>query len=510
MANKLLNNLVNQSNQTTTTNGMGAYKSTLNANLDFFALAGAARTATEDKLRSLFEKAYCENKDLALKNLFHLRDIRGGKRERRAFRICFKHLCKLDKDVATKLLSLVPEYGRWDDVIDVLDVKNVSDAVVEVIGKQLANDITNNEEGKPISLLAKWMPSINTSSKKTVALGNKLCDELNYSKRDYRKLLVELRKKLAVLEVNMSANEWSKIDYNHVPSQAGVKYRTAFHKKDGTRYTAHVEAVKKNLEKPVELQDKKIKMNAATLFPHDIVKQYNAFGGYGHYGRASSIDQTLENAWKSLKDVVKTDKNIMVLPDVSGSMDSPNHLPISISVALAIYFAQRNRGDFKNTMISFESTPKFVKLTEGATLNTCIKDTLLDRYAGSTDLHAAVKLLVKACKGVEQKDVPAALLIISDMQFDCVDRSGETTAAQMINAEFNNIGLVAPQIVFWNVNGTNNVPVKMGQSGVCTVSGGSPDSFEAFIKYLETGECVTPEDLMKEALEIARYEAIHA
>ena len=107
------------------------------------------RNWDENEICKAYTKAYYENPLLAVKWLFYLRDIRGnGMGERRAFRICFKWLVENHFDNVRALVELIPEYGRYDDWMCLLDSK-ASEVVSVQIKKQLEIDICNMEqEGK--------------------------------------------------------------------------------------------------------------------------------------------------------------------------------------------------------------------------------------------------------------------------------------------------------------------------------------------------------------------------
>lgn len=77
--NTLLKAMKNETNFSRTTNGALAHKTTLNAVYDMFAFGGAYRMRSDADVLTLFRKAFIENPTYALKCLFYLRDIRGGK-----------------------------------------------------------------------------------------------------------------------------------------------------------------------------------------------------------------------------------------------------------------------------------------------------------------------------------------------------------------------------------------------------------------------------------------------
>ena len=114
--NRFINGLKNEANLTLTENGAVTHKSTMNAVYDLFALGSAYRARNDNDVLTLFSAAFEENRDLALKCLFYIRDIRGGQGERRFFRVCFRWLSIRYPEIARKNLKYLSEYGRYDDM----------------------------------------------------------------------------------------------------------------------------------------------------------------------------------------------------------------------------------------------------------------------------------------------------------------------------------------------------------------------------------------------------------
>ena len=114
--------------------------------------------------------------------------------------------------------------------------------------------------GESISLLAKWLPSVNSSSKKSRESALKLAKALGMSERNYRKTLSSLRKHLDLLESKMSARQWSEIDYSKLPTQAHRKHIKAFKRHDESRYENYLASVEKG----------EAKINSATAYTYEI------------------------------------------------------------------------------------------------------------------------------------------------------------------------------------------------------------------------------------------------
>lgn len=476
MNSKLLTAVEQDINFTRTENGALTNVSTLNGVLDFYYHAPARRGQDNT---ALFLKAFGENRLLAVRALFYVRDIRGGQGERETFRQGLRELHKNFREVFDTILSYVPVYGRWDDITEfVTDPK-----VVSVVREQLSLDLAS-EDG--VSLLAKWMPSINTSSKETVSLAYEWAKALGWTPVQYRKNLSALRGKIKLVETAMSQNQWDQISYGQIPSRAGLIYKDAFKRHDGARYDQFLQAVLKGEEK----------INAGTLYPYELV--FKSFQG---------LDQTAEAMWKCLPNYADTDENALVIADVSGSMtcsyNNTKIRPIDVCISLAIYIAERNRGIFKNQFITFSDNPTIENL-KGATLYEKVKNLNRAHWDGSTNLQAAfAAILASAVKHrIPESEMPTKVFVVSDMEFNSCT-SGRNFDG--IRRQYEAAGYKLPTLIFWNVNSRNDqTPVTKDQSGVYLVSGCSPSIFEKAVK----AQATTPYEMMLEVLNGPRYEPI--
>lgn len=480
MINKLLSGLRAADNFTLTENAALTHKSTLNDLLDAYYHIPARRGQDNT---ALFAAAYAENPLPALKMMFYIRDVRGlGTGERESFRQCLRWLHNNRRNVFNALVSLIPEYGRWDDLIEYTD----NSKVIELIAKQFDNDFVS----KNPSLLSKWLPSVNTSSAKTRELGKQWARNLGLNERGYRKHLSVLRRKINVLERLMSANEFSGINYEHVPSRASKLYRKAFSKRDADRYVAYLKSVEKG--------EKKI--NASTLYPYEIVAQYLQ----GYY----QVDATMELLWKALPNYADSNKNALCVVDTSGSMNSTigktKIRAIDVSVSLGLYIAERNTGQFKDYFVTFSSRPELQRV-RGSTLLEKVKNLSNAHWDQNTDLQAVFDLILSTAvkNKVPAEDMPSHLFVISDMEFDSAcDRH---TNFQHIQMKYRSAGYEMPVLVFWNVQSrTTQTPVTEDTAGTILVSGLSATVFKNAINAKVT----TPYDSMLEVLNADRYAAV--
>ena len=485
--NALISGIRHAQNFTLTENIALTHKSTLSNLLDWFALGGALRERTEDDIVNIFQRAYGEDPLKALKVLFYFRDIRGGGQgERRSFRACLKWLANNHSDVLKKNMEHIPFYGRWDDLYSLIGTPVESYAFV-VVKLQLVKDVIAASNGESVSLLAKWLKSENTSSTESRRLGRKTRESLGWSPRKYRKVLSNLRRIIDVTEVKMCANEWNDINFEHVPSKAGLRYRKAFSKHEASRYVEYLSNVASG----------KAKINAGAVYPYELLEA-------ALNDCMEVTTKAIDLQWLNQPDWLADNPHKgLVLADVSGSMTGR---PMMISVSLAIYFAERNVGPFKDHCMTF-SARAYLHHIVGQTLREKYNNITQEGWCGNTDLQAAFDVILETAVNnqVPQEDMPAVLYVISDLEFDAACNSNDKTDFQMAEAKFRDAGYVMPNIVFWNVNARNDqTPVTMDVNGVCLVSGCSP----SILKSVLSGKPFNPMAILEETIGKERYDRI--
>lgn len=480
--NNFINKLEKEMNYTNTENGGIAHKSTLVAVYDMFAFGGAYRNRTNNDCILLFKKALEENESLAMKCLFYLRNIRGGQGERRFFRVCYYWLAQKYPAIASRNLKYIPEFGRWDDLIFLLGA-GIDKEIISIIREQLNQDLLNlkdNEKG--ISLLAKWLPSENTSSKETKLLAKKVRTYLKMNSVRYRKMLSALRKKINVLENLMSHNQWQDIEFDKIPSKASLKYRNVFLNK------------KEISEKYMNfIEDKNKIVKTSTLYPYEIVNKITSHIDFrGHVCLSSQEKEILSKYWENQKDYFEGKPcKIMCVVDTSGSMTSSKRksvTPIDVAISLGMYCAERVEGDFKNYFISFSSKPQLIKI-EGIDFCDKVERIYLQNLCSNTDLKATFDLLKDIClmNRTAANDLPRTLVVISDMEIDSGSywRNEYTRETEMekIRKEWEEAGLEMPKLIYWNVNARHNLILdETANENISYVSGCSPIIFESVIK----------------------------
>lgn len=462
---------------TLTENGGLALSTTGDKLLNLFAVLGALRSRPIDVIDKFID-AYNEDADLATKMAFYGRDVRGGLGERAVGRIMLNVLALKNPAVVSANLKNIVEFGRWDDLFLLFGTFCEND-MLSLVRTQLADDVDAMLSNANVSLLAKWMPSINASSKSTVTLANRLAKALDLTPKQYRKTLSTLRKYIDVTEVKMSANKWTDIDYKAVPSNAMANYGSAFARHDYEGFSRYMDAVKSG----------DAKINAATLYPYNVIETM------------CGNRDVAEAQWKALPNYVEGDSNFLIMADVSGSMMGR---PMETSVGLAIYFAERNHGAFANKFMTFTDIPKIVDVTG---------DDLFEKYCSVTDhvgyntnLETAFDAILSTAVRTKcpQADLPKALVIISDMEIDRWG-GGSLTFTEEMRKRFADAGYEMPKLVYWNVDSRKDTFLtSKNDPNAILVSGQSASTFKNLIKGID----LSAFEIMEQTLNGPRYDCV--
>ena len=475
---KFVQNFGRMANQTLSENQGIVYKSTgEGALLDLFALIGGMRHQSDNEIIDKWKAAYKENPELAANLILYTRNCRnGGLGERRIGRLLLKELAMIEPEKVKRNFQTIVDTGRFDDLY-VLEGTPCESEMWGFIKNTLVLDVTLMKENEPISLLAKWMPSINTSSKKSRRLANKFCNITGLSPRTYRKTLSKLRAYIDVVERKMSAGEWDKINYETVPSLAMSRYTKTFNTHDYEGFSEYKEKLSKG----------EAKVNASVITPSEICKKYITNGGNrawnsGWYGSSNIkpvvgiLDEVDKAQWNSLPNYVEGGHDVVVCADISGSMSSPNYEPIAASVGLATYFAQRNVGVYKNLYMSFAGNPSFIKLEEDWDIEKCFSYVLSSAVEYNTNLDLCFKAIFNVAK--ESGEAPSALVVVSDGEIDSYARSGQLDSiASKWAKKYAEVGLKSPKLISWNVAARNGTVLAPESDNVAYVSGSSAGNF---------------------------------
>lgn len=457
-------------NVTLTENGMVTNPTTLNKCVDLFFSIGAMRGKSQDKVVSLFNEAYNENPLVASKLLFWSRDVRSGAGERQIFRDILTHLTTTSPQTVRKNIGLIPEFGRWDDVLVLVGTELEDDMFILI-----KDSLTNGD-----ALCAKWMPR-----KGDVA--NRLRKLFRFTPKEYRKMLVNLTN---VVESKMCANDWESIDYSKLPSLASSRYQKSFVKNDTERYDEYKKA----------LIDGTAKVNAGAVYPYDIIKSISQGGD----------TVVSEKQWESLPNWMEgSNERVLPVVDVSGSMCCPaggndNLTCMDVAISLGMYISERNEGNFKDAFITFSDKPQLQYLTGG--LKERLNQLRSADWDYSTDLESVFNLILNQAKtyDIPQDKMPTKIMILSDMEFNQATRS-DLGSQSMIESMYEMAGYKKPDIIYWNLNASGaNFPVEFNKNGCALVSGFS----SSILKPLLAGKNMTPESIMMDTVNDERYSVV--
>lgn len=492
-----LHTMLNDSKKVTENGALG-YVTTGKALVDLNFAVASLRNMTEAQIIKKFVPAFYEDRMLAMKWLFFLRDVRGGLGERRTFRIIIRYLAGSASEMTGRLIDIMAEYGRYDDLLCLFDTA-LENEVLEVLKEQLKRDVINMEESGKISLCAKWMPGNNTSSPESRRDAVKLQRFMGMTAREYRKMLSSLRAYLDVTEVYMSGNRWDEIDYTRVASRANIIYRNAFMLHDQARRKDYLQ----------EVQENRAVIHAGVLMPHEIVAQYMVRTGWRMATGAEDV--TLEELWKNLPGMAADAGNVLCVVDGSGSMLCPvgdgNTTALHVSNALGIYFAEQMSGAYHDKFITFSANPEYVDLSACRTLREKLELAFSHSDCSNTNIEATFELILQTAvrNHLKQEELPGTILVISDMEFDAAVRGCNMEPLfDTIRRRFTGYGYKMPKLVFWNVNSrTNVIPVRENELGVALVSG-----FSVNVCNMVLSNELDPFACLKKVLDSERYRKV--
>ena len=480
-----------EDNKSKTANGMLALKTTSNSCTDLFFQIGSMRKWTESQIISSFKLAFDENPLIAMKILFYNRDVIMGQGEKRTFRTIISELAESNTETLRKNLNHIPELGRWDDLLFLFDTVLEEDAL-NLIEKGLKDEV---------GLCGKWMPR--EKSRTYPKAWKKVANRIGANPKEYRAILKSLTAKANAVEQLMCAGEWDKIDYKKVSSIAMKNNKGAFYKHNEEGFENYIESLVKG----------ETKINAQAIFPHDITKQLVSTSGWGDasLSEMTKAERTiLEEQWKALPNYLEgSEGRMMIVSDVSGSMMSPNGIPMDVCIGLSLYVSEKNEGAFKDCVITFDDNPTFIKL-EGKTLSDRAVELANIPWGGTTNLEGTFSALLNRAvsQNVLAEDMPDTILIMSDMQFDRAVRNGDDNAYEMIKREYDAAGYNVPRIVFWNLNATAGTnPVSFNKRGTALISGFSPSILRSI---MSGSDDFTPYSMMMETIGEERYSLIKA
>jgi len=488
--------VINQTTATTTLNpftenGALSLNTTNDARLNFFF--SILRSTNDDKTINMLSQAWRVSPIDTLRLVFHLRDCRGGKGEKKQFYTCMQWLLKNCPETVMKNLLHIPFFGSFNDFWKIFypitpETKGLVESMIKYYASVLKDDYEKTKTGSKITLAGKWAPSENRSHDNQYHSVKQLCRALNMSHKQYRQMLVALRKQINIPETLMCANQWTDINYSSVASLAMKKYRKAFKKHAEERFQSYLNSV--------ELGHQKI--NAGQLFPHQLVENYD-----------DQPDQVIELQWNSLllagKKLNKLN-NYLCVVDVSGSMDQGNPNCMDVAVGLGLYLSNICSGHFNRKVITFSQTPTFHYVT-GDNLFQQVHSIKKAEWGMNTNLQAVFDRLLDDAifNNLSPEQMPSTIIIFSDMQFDAATKSNTQTNFETIDVKYASRGYIRPNLVFWNLAGRSvDFPVAKGTTKTALVSGFSPALMSAFID----GESMEPYTIMRRVIDNRRYDIL--
>jgi len=452
-----------------TTNEAIQYSSSFNNLVDFFRSAAALRYDTVHNgsiVNNLFVNAYNDNKEIACKLAFWLRNPRNGAGEKASSLSVFKLLENFSKEFILDNLDNIVEYGYWKDLLVLLGEDK------ELV-KYWAKKIYDKNR-----LACKWAPRLHSKYHNIAVM---LRNELGFSNKVYRNYLKD---NSFTIEQLITKKLWSEIEYSKVPSIAMKLYASKFQKYDAERFQAWKE-------------NKNVKANAGVLYPHDVIHMLNS-------------DEELANKlWENLPNFIKEGERFLPLIDVSGSMQfyvTKNIIAMDVAIALGLYLSEKNQSVFNNKFITFSAVPQLLNIN-GNTLSQKVNMIRQSDWGMNTNFEAAYKLILDhgIQNNVPQEEMPTMLIVLSDMQFDVANNKGLHFAN--IKAQFERHGYIAPKMIFWNLrDAQTGSPAKTSDSNVALVSGFSP----SIIKPVLECEEISPFTILLKTIESYKVDMTHA
>ena len=523
-----------------TEEGVGDYRVSLFTMLN----RGLEQSYIQDYTRKIYNRNVPDEMCDLFVMAFQTRDVRGGKGERRLFHHFIHALYEHNKETVRQMITLIPEYGCWRDMWELLkDIPELESEIFRITRECFKDDLVkcHSDQKSKMSLLAKWLPRENSGT--YPGLARRLANHIYGFEESERKRLVKYRKDtsmmnkaLKTVEINMCSKSWAEIKPESVPGRCLKIHNKAFLNEsvkksytDALRYATSEDRMecRKHFQEFVEALAKGEKKahGANVVMPHELVIQALAHG--------TSQDELGINQgqWVSIREeTLKLGGLGKCVPmcDFSGSM---NGLPKLISLALGILVSEINHSAFKDHILTFDAEPKWHSFAGKNTLKEKLDSIRGDLGQGlNTNFYKACIRIVEKMKQakVPVGDEPADLIVFTDMGFDAAIRDNNyyghntvksavwDTQIQQIRYEFKKAGeevwgvgngWKAPRIVIWNLSANfKDFHAAADQEGVVQLSGWSP----SMLKALQKGgvQVMTPYQGMRVILDDERYDEV--
>ncbi len=451
-----------------TENGALAYSTTHSALLDLFGQL--TRDLLPSKLETLITQCWSIDPRQTLQLVAYTRDIRGGLGERRLFYYMSAWLMVHHPSVYLIMIPVFIAMGYFGDLLQLIRIRQTL-----LPGSSLSGEIDffvealNSNEG----LAAKWAPS--EGQRRFKDLAKEMAKSMGLTMSQYRRFLTIERKRLNLVETALCSKNYSSIIFEHVPSQAMLRYRKAFSRSTNTskeeqperailkeRFVSYLESVKKG----------ETKINSGTLMPHQLVNQ--------------ASDETCNVLWDDMVRKIRERttgylSESMAIIDVSGSMSvevAKGVLAMDIAVALGLLIAEVSSAS-QRQVITFSETPVLATVPI-ASLDTKVKFIRALQWSMNTNFYAVFKLLINERISIKK------LFVFSDMQFDAADRNFNEAHHHQIQVLYSQAGMTMPEIVYWNLAARSftALPITRGMGGTALISGFSSKLLDLFMDEL--------------------------
>lgn len=471
--NKLVESF-NKAETVFTDNGDNAFNTSESKVLDFFSeniVRGQSYTKS-------FIDALGENEELAIRALLHLRDVREGKGERRIFRDLLWYLVGSlkNKSTALRILSKIPEIGRFDDLIHIAE--RVSD-----------NDI----KSEIVKLYSKHLKSGNGLAYKWVKIKGGVAKlirkEMGFkTEKEWRKHVVTNRQ---TVEQQLCAKEFDQVEYSKLPSLAMSKYLTSFYRNDQQRFESYKNSLVKG----------EAKINSSVLMPYEIIRNI-------------AKDETIaEEQWKALDFGI--DANVLPVVDNSGSMRSQSGVNgvfnFELAFSLGLLLSEKNKNEnWRNIMCSFSENPKIYQIPDTLKLLERLSYAFRQTDSLNTDMYRVFEEVIRKGRqnNLTQKDMPSTIVVFTDMEFDQYNRDSfvryeiSSSFKERVTDLYKGTGYEVPEVIIWNLStrtASKLTHIKKNDYGFKQVSGFNANLFKQIFKGTSSYE------LMLEVLGNERY-----
>jgi len=486
---------------------------------------------------------------------FQTRNIKGGKGEKTLchwfiIELYYNYSPKLVLEV----LDYLPNsYGSWQDInilgdIILEDKKEIKDPwyggelnidevkeriglinkfIKHIVGMFIIQLKWDGDTGiwDGISLCSKWAAREGKrywNVGKIIALTMYPANNKNQQYTSYKhwnKYIKRISDKLNLAEKNMCNGEWADIVPAHVSARCLMKNRDAFlnvNKKTKMVRSLDPDRVKcqENFTEHLEkCKAGKGKVHGSVLHPHELVGTYVASNcSWEEAPENRMLNEVVELQWRDLIDTHKKKmekmgkdlQNVFIMSDVSGSMydESGGARYIDACIALSLACSEMQTGSLRNRCLTFHSNPQWVIFGEGESLYDRVTKLYKSEWGYNTNIYKAFE---KILNHIVENDIDPdtihdmKFLILSDMQFDAAGAMNNTVYEELTDL-FSTAGLKTiwgkpysvPELIFWNLNGSNQNMVDTGKRrGITMLSGFSPTAFYDFLGNVTPLETLT-------------------